>query len=505
MKNGSNFVDIGKESAVCGAIAAGTFEIVPQSALIPPDAFADPRWRIVYSVACALRSQISDKLVCPESVNDFVAFHGLDRELQTAIDSTKIIDWHRWPEFTDASQAYSPEGLSLQYSLSVINELYYERQSDDICDKRKERSLSRLDTIKALQDIEDLCHQGNGANSAYPLVDLADSSPDPTNTLLGNRFLCREGSMLFVGPSGIGKSSASIQQDLLWSVGATAFGIKPYKPLRILTIQAEDDVGDLSEMVSGVRSQLAFTTAQVDLSRLNCFYVGEKSRTGLSFLSDVVRPLVAKYQPDILRINPFQAYLGGDIKDPAITGAFLRNGINPILEEFSLGFILVHHTPKTNFRDTEEWKASDWMYAGAGSADITNWARAIMVMDPTTDPRIFKFIAAKRGSRVGWADDNGDSVTIRFFSHADNNSIHWSDSDESEIPDHPNNNGQFQNKFTTADILETLSAIDGLSVKQIRLAAADDRGMSKATFFRLWDGLKSSRKVTRKDGKWFRS
>ena len=64
--------------------------------------------------------------------------------------------------------------------------------------------------------------------------------------------------MLFVGPSGIGKTSASVQQDLLWSVGLPAFGIAPARPLKILTIQAEDDDGDLSEIVSGIKSSLKF-------------------------------------------------------------------------------------------------------------------------------------------------------------------------------------------------------------------------------------------------------
>ncbi|MEI9893776.1 MAG: hypothetical protein WDN28_07705 [Chthoniobacter sp.] len=48
------------------------------------------------------------------------------------------------------------------------------------------------------------------------------------------------------------------------------------------------------------------------------------------------------------------------------------------------------------------------MYAGAGSADITNWARAAVIIDPTHAPHVFKFIAAKRGARVGWRDECGE-------------------------------------------------------------------------------------------------
>src|SRR6266480_4372972 len=87
---------------------------------------------------------------------------------------------------------------------------------------------------------------------AVSLMSLADAKPDMAKTLLGNRFLCIGGALLFVGPSGIGKSSASVQQDILWALGREAFGIRPARPLRLLTVQAENDGGDLGEMARGV-------------------------------------------------------------------------------------------------------------------------------------------------------------------------------------------------------------------------------------------------------------
>jgi hypothetical protein len=243
---------------------------------------------------------------------------------------------------------------------------------------------------------------------ARSLVDFSDTPPDPEATLLGKRFLCRKGGMLFVGPSGIGKTSASVQQDLLWSVGKPAFGIAPTRPLKILTIQAEDDDGDLSEIVSGVKAGLRFTPEQCQQSRLLCHYVTERSKTGDLFLQFIVKPLLELHRPDLLRINPLQAYLGGEIKDTAVTAAFLRNGLNPLLTQFRCGCIIVHHTPKTTFRTTEDWKASDWMYAGAGSADITNWSRAAFTL-------------------------TGEREDIRYFAHGDNGSIYWREAQDDEL------------------------------------------------------------------------
>ena len=91
---------------------------------------------------------------------------------------------------------------------------------------------------------------------ATPMLLLEGRTPNPQNTFFQGRFLCRYGAMLFVGPSGIGKSSASVQQDMCWAIGREAFGIVPERPLRILHIQAENDEDDMSEMVSGVASTL---------------------------------------------------------------------------------------------------------------------------------------------------------------------------------------------------------------------------------------------------------
>ena len=217
---------------------------------------------------------------------------------------------------------------------------------------------------------------------ARPLIDFGDTPPDPEKTLLGDRFLCREGGMLFVGPSGIGKTSAGVQQDLLWSMGLPAFGIIPAGPLKILTIQAEDDDGDLSEIVCGVKAGLHLTSEQCQQSRENCLYVAEKAHTGIEFLKKIVRPLLEKHRPDLLRINPLQAYLGGDIKDPEITANFLRTGLNPLLAHFNVDPSSPTTRRKVTFGRQRTWRASDWMYAGAGAADITNWCRAVLIIDP---------------------------------------------------------------------------------------------------------------------------
>ena len=273
----------------------------------------------------------------------------------------------------------------------------------------------------------------NSAPRPVALMDIAPGEIDPRKTVLGNRFLCIGGSMLFVGPSGIGKSSASVQQDVLWSLGREAFGILPARPLRILTIQAENDAEDLAEMRDGVCRGLNLTTDDQERVRASVFYVTENRLTGLNFLALIESLLAAEAEPfDLVRIDPFLAYLGGDVNSAEDTGSFLRNGLNPILSKHRCACILNHHTPKVTNRDTSNWRGSDWMYAGAGSADITNWCRAAVVIDPTHADHVFSYIAAKRGGRIGWVNEHGEKELTRLFCHS-SDGLYWRAADAADI------------------------------------------------------------------------
>ncbi|MFN0126048.1 MAG: AAA family ATPase [Verrucomicrobiales bacterium] len=270
-------------------------------------------------------------------------------------------------------------------------------------------------------------HAEPDADRAFSITDLLGTPPDPRQTLLGDRFLCRTNGMLFVGPSGIGKSSASMMMDLSWSCGREAFGIVPAGPLRILCIQAENDLGDLHEMATGAVDALRLDDDDLALVRDNFRIIRHQTSVGIAFLAWLAIQLEL-HKPDLVRLDPLLAYLGEDPTDTKGIGLFCRGGLNTLIDKHNCGLILNHHTPKTNYRDTSEWKPSDWMYAGGGAADLTNWARAVLVVDGTNDPAVFRFIAAKRGRRIGWMDDSGAPVQERYFSHSSEwGKIEWID------------------------------------------------------------------------------
>jgi hypothetical protein len=168
---------------------------------------------------------------------------------------------------------------------------------------------------------------------------------------------------------------------------------------------------------------------------------------------------------DLVIINPYGVFLGHDTKDTDACTQFLNEWLNPVLSEFEIGVILIHHTPKTNNRDTTDWKPSDWMYSGAGAAVITNWARAYLAIDPCGSHDVYKFIAAKRGKRIGWG--NRVPVYETFWAHSrEDNQLLWLPADSDQIA-----TAKTASKQTPDDVLALIPLVDPISQELLLLHA----------------------------------
>ena len=397
---------------------------------------------------------------------------------------------------TATNAEYYTEILLNKSSLRSIIQL-----GADIQKKAQEAQWGSVEDLLA-ETSQALKQIAGAAKDRIPeVISVMDFKPaEASSTLLGNRWLCRGGAALIIGSSGTGKSSSSMQQDLLWSAGFEAFGIKPARPLKILTIQAENDGGDMYEMREGVMRGLELDEQSKGLIAKNLICCFEQARTGVDFVENVARPLLKKFKPDIIRIDPLAAYAGADITQASESAALLRNAINPLLTEHQCGLILVHHTPKTTSRDTTDWKPTDWMYSGAGSADIVNWARAVLVINPSFEAGKFEFMAAKRGGRIGWVNEQGEKEDRRWYQWAPG-SFHWIPSDAAVKASSREKGGQYQGEYKPEDLIEAL--LDGrVSRKPIELQRfmKDQEGMSSATFWRLWKKAKESPFVLSADG-----
>ena len=258
----------------------------------------------------------------------------------------------------------------------------------DIFDKAKDID----DALVEVFSFKDLC--------TYPYRD------DP-NSVIGDRWLCKGSQCLWLGPSGIGKSTLCFQAALYWALGLPFFGIKPKRPLKSIIFQAEDDIGDCSEFFMGLIEglekveQLKMDPSEFNrLLRENFIVIRDTVHRGEKF-AQFAKKKIKQLGADMVWINPLFSYAGCSVSDQAMMSAFLRDQLTPVAIETGVIWHVVHHVPKpsTDAKARQNWSDSDFSYMGFGSSEITNWARAINYIEPTKDGP-FKLRLAKRGKRA---------------------------------------------------------------------------------------------------------
>ena len=222
--------------------------------------------------------------------------------------------------------------------------------------------------------------------------------------LLGKRWICRGGSALWVGSSGLGKSVLCLQAAITWAAGRDLFGISPHgKPLKSLIVQAENDEGDVAEALQGILKALDFTAEELERVKQNIVIVRDCTSTGERFV-DRMRRLAEKYKPDLAWVDPLLAFIGGDLSSQETAGGFLRNLLNPLALSGGFAWMLMHHTPKPT-RDGSGYQGHDKAYSGFGSSELTNWARAVLMLSPCGQDDqgtyTYKLEVTKRGKRSG--------------------------------------------------------------------------------------------------------
>lgn len=257
---------------------------------------------------------------------------------------------------------------------------------------------------------------------------------DPKNDkdcLIGNRYLCRGGSSLWVGGSGIGKSVITLQAAIMFALNEDLFGLEPKRPLKSVIISAEDNFGDISETIQGVAEGMGITTntTKWKIIKENVVVIQESVATGLEFVG-VCHELVLEHKPDFIWINPLLSYLGFNPSDPEKSSEFC-SALTRMQEETGVCTNLVHHTgkPSGDSKARESWSIEDFSYIGLGSSVWTNWPRAVLVLQSMKKPPgTFVLRLAKRGQRAGIVNDDFEKVREVYIKHG-TKGLRWELSD----------------------------------------------------------------------------
>ena len=275
---------------------------------------------------------------------------------------------------------------------------------------------------------------------------------EDTTTLLGDRWVCQGGQLLLVGQSGIGKSSITVQAALMWALGEPFMGINPARPLKSLFVQAENDEGDMAEIVQGVMSFVLATALKTkkftkdqafELMISNVMFARVTSQTGEDFAKVIANILDQHGQKDLVFVDPLLSYIGDDINQQKVVSHFLRNLCNPIAFQRKFAWVFSHHTgkPSSDSKSRKHWNEGDFAYIGIGSSELTNWARAIAVLQSTPHDGIYKLLLSKRGRRAGVVDVNGQPTNLIPMKHADSG-IYWEPCELPEDDEDDKKNGR---------------------------------------------------------------
>jgi len=185
-------------------------------------------------------------------------------------------------------------------------------------------------------------------------------------------------------------------------------------------------------------------------------------------------------------------------------GSFLREGIIPIAVERDVCIHCVHHVAKPS-RDNDakaHWSDLDFQYLGFGSSEIQNAFRVVNILLPhsrdenangSPDEQIFRLIFSKRGTRAGALDTHGHAATNIYLAQS-REGLCWLQVDK---PDEARERGRPQ-LFNVDTLLANMGDLPIRAAHFCR-RVRDETGMSRATFFRLFDEAKKAHQITCKN------
>jgi hypothetical protein len=276
------------------------------------------------------------------------------------------------------------------------------------------------------------------------LSELAHPAPENENpaALFKNGHFRKGHGLMWVASAGVGKSTSMIQAAQGWGLGRSVFGIEPVRPLTVAIFQTEDDAEEVAffrdQIATGLQQFAGWTKADTDAAAEKVLLFDTCGAVGDGFVSLLRKTLKAHPAIDLVIVNPLQAVFGGDLSRNAELTPFLRAGIDPVLKgpdgAGRVGLVFVHHTNKPpSAKDRAGWGTdAAAAYIGAGGAELSNWARAILSLMPVEDsPGLFRLVAGKRGRRLGWVGPDGLPTCQRLIAHTEG-LIYWRDATEAE-------------------------------------------------------------------------
>lgn len=249
------------------------------------------------------------------------------------------------------------------------------------------------------------------------------------------RYLCRANLAWIIAQSGIGKSVLAVQIGMSFAIGVPMFGIKPFRALKVLYIQAENDEGDTAESIQGVGKHLNLSGDSAVLMQNNFKVIRPMGRIGKPFC-DWLEKIILESKADLVIADPLLSFAGIDVSRQDRVSEFLRVWLGPVLHRTGCVLIGIHHTgkPKSEQRNAVPKTLLDYAYDGIGSSELVNFARAVIIVNQP-EPGVFRMMLSKRGARANAHHTDGTPTQVIWMRHSpDPKQLSWIQADPPEDP-----------------------------------------------------------------------
>jgi len=417
------------ERALLGVLLRDGKPLPPE---LRPSDFSDPKHVEIAGamVAVVAQGEAPDELV----VNDYL------RKIGSTVPHTEVPGLTSDHETRPYNRAWADLILRAA-SLRLIKSRAAKAQQEADLDDADPESLARLlDVGEHLRrreaDEQGLEHMTLGQLEAF------DRKADP-DCVIGDRWLTRGGSMLLVSQSGVGKSSFAMQLMICLATHRPFFGIRAKRALRVLYLQAENCLGDVSEGFVDICAGLNLHAPERKTLEENLHIYRDSTSTGPAFISRLEQ-LTKRHAPDVVVVDPLLSYCGIEVADQLAVTEFCRHRLAPYLEASGVVLIAVHHTTKPRTaKDREGQTISDLAYSGAGASELVNFVREVGVIQrlPGEAP-VFRFGLTKRRNRAGLLNAAGERRGEVLIRHAkEQGIIRWEYADEADLEANPSENG----------------------------------------------------------------
>jgi hypothetical protein len=345
-----------------------------------------------------------------------------------------------------------PSPANLPAYLDIVTEKFTLRRLIKTCTETVSRVYGHQGDLDTLLDVvsHDLSEISQASRS--PSLDETwtveqllgyDVDHDP-NAVVGwhegrtTRYLCKGYGAWLISQSGIGKSTLAWQQSICLVLNRPFCGICPVRPLRVLIVQSENDIGDNAETLQGIADSMPNLSAKdMDQIKANLKVIRCRGKTGSKFCQWLEREVVI-HRADVVYVDPLLRFAGIEVSRQDQVTQFLNNDLDPVLARTGVVMIGIHHTGKPKGKqETKGQTIYDMAYSGIGSSELVNWARAITIIE-AVDQGAFRMILSKRGNRAFAQHPDGTNSIFIYLKHS-TGKVYW---EQTDPPLEPVSSGQ---------------------------------------------------------------